>query len=251
MTRVRASALCGASRTNLIEASKFQPRLRFVLSRGAANVELSVEWEDVNHISELVADIVPAGLAITLGPGDTYSGAAVLAARLTDGEQRLTMKVTAAIEALTWSDGTPWRGRHFGDAQLVVRVPKPETLAERRSYHLIESNVAFKRGDTDAALRHARDVLKENPKDAGGHDALARVFMKLGRYRDAIAELQLVKTMLPRPGTLIDLSLAYSYLAIGDEQKATELVRAVYPPADVRPTLEQMRAALRPEGVIR
>jgi tetratricopeptide (TPR) repeat protein len=225
-------------------------RVRFVLNRGSSNAELRVEWETATHSSLSGSDTVPVGLAVTLGPGDSYGRTGVLTAELADGEQLLRLNVTAAAEAVTWSDGTPWRGRLSPDLAAVVRVLKPQTVEERHYYHLIESSVALRRGDTEAALRHAREVLQESPNDQRGHYALANIFLKLGRFREAILELELVKP--PRPDrSLIYDQLAYAYLAVGDEHKAEATLREIRSADDSRAFLEKMRELLRRDGVIK
>jgi hypothetical protein len=143
-------------------------RIRFVLSRSSSKGELPVEWESAIHSSTNASDSVPVGLGITLGPGDSYGVIGVLTAPLADGEQLITLNVTAAVEGLTWSDGSPWRGLVLSGLGALVRVLKPETVAERRTYHLIESNVALRSGDAEAALGHARQILEENPNEPSG-----------------------------------------------------------------------------------
>jgi predicted Zn-dependent protease len=185
-----------------------------------------------------------------LAPGDSYGGTATVTATLTEGEQELQMNVTAAVESLTWSDGTAWRGRYRAYISVLVRVRKPTTLAERRAYHLAEGGAALSQGQPEATRRHATEVLRESPNDRVARYMLGNAFFAMRRYLEAIAEYEIVKPATPRRSILY-LQLAYSYLAIGDEQRAEITLRGVQPPNEVQRSLETMRAALRRQGGIR
>jgi predicted Zn-dependent protease len=79
---------------------------------------------------------------------------------------------------------------------------------------------------------------------------LAKIWLKLGRFRDAIPELELVKPRRPERSLIHD-QLAYCYLATGDDRKAEATLREVQSPENVRRSLEKMRASLHAERVIR
>jgi hypothetical protein len=56
----------------------FLARIRMTLVQGSASSPASVEWVQATHASALVSDRVPVGLAITLGPGDSFGATGLI-----------------------------------------------------------------------------------------------------------------------------------------------------------------------------
>ena len=67
--------------------------------------------------------------------------------------------------------------------------------------------------------------------------------MELGRFKEAIAEFELVLPNNVGERSLLAGWLAYSYLSVGEDQKAEDLLVSTYGNEDGRRQLQQFRAA--------
>jgi len=80
-------------------------------------------------------------------------------------------------------------------------------------------------GDPEAGLKIQEDAVRLNPANAQGHTTLAKLYQILGRYDEALSEIQVAKRLSPRD---VDLSFFLSieaaiYLGLGDWESSTEL----------------------------
>jgi eukaryotic-like serine/threonine-protein kinase len=91
---------------------------------------------------------------------------------------------------------------------------------------IIELNVStvyLDKNDLDPALLHARRVIELNPKFPLAHDMFGRIYLKQGRYTEAVAEFE--KDVVTERTSNSLSSLGYAYGVAGQREKALAILK--------------------------
>ena len=97
--------------------------------------------------------------------------------------------------------------------------------------------------DANAALREYLQLVQQNPSDLAAHAGAGQAYMELGRFREAITEFELVLPNYVGERSLLPAWLAYSYLAVGEDQKAEALLVSRFGRESGARQLQQFRDA--------
>jgi hypothetical protein len=123
--------------------------------------------------------------------------------------------------------GEQWKGRHpITSNRIHVIVGVPVSTAERTAAAQRVAKRAESDGRPDDAIDALQDALRDVPDDAGLLIELASVYLRLGRYGDAIVPLQRVYPLSFGKRTAVPNLLALAYVGIKDERSATAVLRA-------------------------
>jgi tetratricopeptide (TPR) repeat protein len=231
----------------------FHAKLRVSIARDTKSYPINVEWTRAGHQTQSAHIAIPLGLPVTLAPGESLSVSGVLRNGLPQGEGQyeIVTNISEAAKGLRWADATPWTGQSPPQGSVTIRVLKPRNDADRWQYHLTESTFASLRSDSAAAISHARELLKLRPGAPAGHYHLGNAYFAASRYKEAAAEFEVVLPSLQQRRSPAFQKLAYSYLALGEDQKAEATIRLVQSGDAVTQTLDEMRRNLRRQGVLR
>jgi hypothetical protein len=212
-------------------------------------IPVSIQWRDA-EVTTPDDIVIPVTLrtAITLEPGARLTLDGVIRKRGDDdsafglGEHRLTINLERAVRSLQSPAGTPWVGRYVESGDITVRVIEARTATDVRRKRLFDASKAMARDDANGALREYLQLIKQNPSDIAAHAGAGQAYMELRRFREAIAEFELVLPNYASERSLIPGWLAYSYLSVGEDQKAEALLVSTYGPEAGRRQLQQFRA---------
>lgn len=212
-------------------------------------VPVTIQWRDA-EVTTPDDIVIPVTLrtAITLEAGGLLTLEGVIQKRGDDsafglGEHRLSLNLERAVRSLQSAAGTPWVGRYVESGDITVRMVEVRTATDARRKGLADASKAMARDDPNAALRDYLQLIKQNPSDIAAHAGAGQAYMELRRFREAIAEFELVLPNYVGERSLIPGWLAYSYLSVGQEQKAEALLVSTYGPEAGRRQLQQFRAA--------
>lgn len=161
------------------------------------------------------------------------------------GEYRLMVSVTELLDRLMFEDHRKWRGRAGKDFQLSFTISEIQSLEDLKAYHEVEGSYAYSKQQYVNALEHYQKLLKIDPIDIDGYSGLGAVYLQLKQYKEAVRALEKVLPHVVGERTLVPYSLAYAYVAIGDEKKAAETLRLVLPENKIRREIERYKARLR------
>src|SRR5258708_3013522 len=91
---------------------------------------------------------------------------------------------------------------------------------------MIELNVStvyLDKNDLDPALLHARRVIELSPNFPLAHDMFGRIYLKQGRYTEAVAEFE--KDVATERTSSSLSSLGYAYGVAGQREKALAILK--------------------------
>lgn len=218
--------------------------------QGGRAVPVTVQWRDAEVITS-DDTVIPVTLrtAVTLEPGGRLTLDGVIRKRGDDdssfglGEHRLTFNLVKAVHSLQTPLGTPWIGRYVESGDITVRMIEMRTASDARRKGFADASKAMARDDANAALREYLQLIQQNRSDIAAHAGAGQAYMELGRFREAIAEFELVLPSSVGERSLIPDWLAYSYLVVGQDQKAEALLVSTYGNEVGRRQLQQFRTA--------
>jgi len=213
-------------------------------------VPVTIQWRAAEVIApDEITIPVALRIAIALEPGGRLTLDAVIQKGGNDdsafglGEHRLTVNLEGAVRGLQSPLGTPWVGRYVESGDITVRVIEARTATDARRKRLADASKAMARDDANAALREYLQLVQQNPSDIAAHAGAGQAYMELGRFREAIVEFELVLPNNVGERSLLPGWLAYSYLSVGEDQKAETLLVSTYGNEAGRRQLQQFRAA--------
>ena len=213
-------------------------------------VPVTIQWRAAEVIApDEITIPVALRIAIALEPGGRLTLDAVIQKGGNDdsafglGEHRLTLNLQRAVRSLQSPLGTPWVGRYVESGDITVRVIEARTETDARRKRLADASKAMARDDANAALREYLQLVQQDPSDIAAHTGAGQAYMELGRFKEAIAEFELVLPNNVGERSLLPGWLAYSYLSVGEDQKAETLLVSTYGNEAGRRQLQQFRAA--------
>jgi hypothetical protein len=217
---------------------------------GGRAIPVTIQWRDAEFVTpDDIAIPLTLRTAITLEPGSRLTLDGVIQKRGDDdssfgfGEQRLTINLERAVRSLQTPLGTPWVGRYVESGDVTLRVIEVRTAIDARRKRLADASKAMARDDAKAALQDYLQLIQQNPSDIAAHTGAGQAYMELRRFREAIAEFELVLPNYVGERSMLPDWLAYSYLSVGEDQKAEALLVSTYGNEAGRRQLQQFRAA--------
>ena len=152
-----------------------------------------------------------------------------------------TLYVEVKDDSLLGADGLPWRGRR-GAATLSLKLDEakgPEDQLWKAKMLGIE---ALAGGTYERALDHFQHALDLDPSDDFAWSGLGRAYFELQLYREAAASLDGVvqRSVARGMDTTLPALLVESYVALGEREKAAEILALMVPPARIEPLLGKM-----------
>jgi hypothetical protein len=162
-------------------------------------VPVTIQWRAAEVIApDEITIPVALRIAITLEPGGRLTLDAVIRKRGSAdsafglGEHRLTVNLEGAVRGLRSPLGTPWVGRYVESGDITVRMIEVRTATDARGKRLADASKAMARSDSNAALREYLQLVQQDPSDIAAHTGAGQAYMELGRFKEAIAEFELV-----------------------------------------------------------
>jgi hypothetical protein len=230
---------------------EFLQRGRIGWQEGGRTVSIAVEWQKAEIVTVDSID-VPSWVSSTqvLAPGDRVHCSGVI--RREDSgtpfglaEHRLTLDLGSAVRTLQSPAGTEWNGRIVERGEVTLRVLEVRNAADVRRKRMHDAARAAARDDYATALREYLQVLRDDPGGIDAHAGAGKMYMWLGRFREAVIEFEQVLPSYVGVRSALPSYLAFSYLSVGDSAKAEALLRSAYGPEGARRELEVLRAAVR------
>jgi len=161
------------------------------------------------------------------------------------GEYRLMVSVTELIDRLKFEDQVKWWGRAGREFQVPFTIFEIQTLEDLKAYYEVEGSYAYSRQQYMKALEHYQKLIEVDPTDIHGYSGLGAVYLQLKQFKEAARALEKVLPHVADERTLVPYSLAYAYVAIGDEEKAIKTLKLVLPENKIREEIEKYKARLR------
>jgi hypothetical protein len=186
---------------------------------------------------------------VQLQPGDWLEWKASVhrrdASPFTLGRYECAIDIAGALRTLS-SDGIPWRGRAFVERKLIVEVGEGNSLAARRAGHIARAADAIAAGTPLVAVAEYRALLQADPTDwRTGYAGLGLALVAARQFKEGAAALEVVLPSALNEKNSIPHSLAYAYMALGDEANASRVLRMVYSSESLTSRLERLRALVR------
>jgi TolB-like protein/Tfp pilus assembly protein PilF len=146
----------------------------------------------------------------------SYQGRGHEALPLLEKAVKLSPNNVEALNALTSAllDEDPERAPEFAQKAWSL-----DPLSERTRVFLILAKQEA--GDSDTAIRLAREMLLDDPENPGLFEAMGSTYLATGQYHLAIPNYEM--TWKLRPGDVLPaMAIARSYLVLDDEEAARE-----------------------------
>jgi hypothetical protein len=215
---------------------------------------VAIVWRGVEIISaDEVAVPSSVGVPVTLEAGGRLVLSGVLRHRdggdFEVGDHIVTLNIERAVPTLESPSGSPWHGRYVGVGDIAVRVKQLRTAADTRRLRLNDAAKASSREDDTSALQLYLAMIRDDPSDREARAGAGASYMHLRRFTEAIAELELVLPFHAGLRSAVPSWLAYSYLALGEDQKAEAVLISAHGAEVARRELEDLRRAVRSEPV--
>lgn len=234
---------------------RFLAELRVTVMDGAVAVPTLITWESRRAINSATVDVVGAGETVVLEPDARFESTALLrrisGEPFSAAEYRVAVSLVNAVQDLKLAGGRAWQGKYVPDGEIVVRVSEPRTVGDQRKFHLTEGQRALSRGDGMNALGHFRNAQGIDPENLQARAGLGEAFLQLGQFLNAVAEFERVLPTLRGERSPLYLSLAYSYVGLGNDQKAAAVLAVMMNKDAIQPQLEKMRQDIRQRWGIR
>jgi hypothetical protein len=232
-----------------IDPSAFRATVVIRARQHAQAIETVLEWSPGGRMigsegGELAGALGPQQLA----PGDLIQWNSIL--RRADGEPwgrgeyELRIDMSGPVASLL-SSGKPYTGRAQLDGTMLVRIESDSSPHGRKARYIRDGQRAMANGATAAAIKNYRSALAVDPSDRASQASLGQALVAAGEYREAVDHLERALTLaFTGEKSAIPETLAYAYLATGDESNAVRVLRLFHPEPAVNARLERLRKAL-------
>jgi hypothetical protein len=169
------------------------------------------------------------------------------------GEYEVWMRVKPG--AIWRADGGPWQGRRE-DGQLwedrggvgvvYLEIREAVTLEDRKKQLRRQGSLLEERGAYEQALELRKQLVALDPEDLNSYSWLGYAHYQLRQYREAAVALERVMPLVRASEgySLLHLTLAESYVALGEEEKAKEALRGYVFEKDIEAELVRLRESL-------
>lgn len=230
--------------------NEFHSLMRVSVWTSGRLVDSSIVWAPSGKWVTFHATLPVSGAqAVELEPGAwiEWDMSIVLrppAAGWTPGEYTLTIDMRAALSSLS-SGGRPWAGLASPEGTLVIRVDDMSTAAARRAQQRLVAAEALSQGRSTEAIAHFRAMIQADPTDVSAHGGLGLALIRTGQYKEAVASLERALPLALTEKSALPESLAFAYIALGDERNGIRVLRLVVTESDLPSVLAQLRAAAR------
>jgi tetratricopeptide (TPR) repeat protein len=120
------------------------------------------------------------------------------------------------------------------------------TLEDRKRQLQLEGSLLEERGAYEQALELRRQLVALDPEDLNSYSWLGYAHYQLRQYREAAVALERVMPLVRASEgySLLHLTLAESYVALGEEEKAKEALRGYVFEKDIEAELVRLRESL-------
>lgn len=238
------------TRTIAVVPSTLESKITVKMTARTGPIDVDMAWAPAG--SWFVAgDATPVRSddIVQLQPGDWLEWKASVRRRdarpFTPGQYECAIDMAAALRTLS-SDGSPWRGRAVAEGKLTVHVAEGNSLTARRAGHIARAADAIAAGTPLVAVAEYRALLQADPTDwRTGYAGLGLALVAARQFKEAAAALEVVLPSVLNERTSIPHSLAYAYMALGDEANASRVLRMVPSSESLTSRLARLRALVR------
>jgi hypothetical protein len=167
------------------------------------------------------------------------------------GRYTIVLEIPNILALLKTESGEVWRGAAMGDArQVALNIKRPENAHERSLMYQLDADrsLALAGGATEEAVALLQAATSSDPTDARAQYMLGLVFVRAGRFAEAIPVLTALEA---RVGSMrkLGLALASAYVGQNDEAKAAEaLLRSGLTAAQANSEVTSIKGSLRGRG---
>lgn len=186
--------------------------------------------------------------SVLLHPGDWLEWRLSLrrkdGAPWTLGTYDCTIGMGRAMMALRRGE-QPWPARGAREGRITMTVENGLSKEARRAQQRFRASEAMSARQPLIAVEHYRQILAEDPADESAYAGLGMALVAARRYQDAIGPLERALPLALKETSTLPDTLAFTYLAIGDERNAMRIIRLVTPEAQIPAKLEQLKAAVQ------
>ncbi|MEU9337401.1 tetratricopeptide repeat protein [Streptomyces sp. NPDC048290] len=142
-------------------------------------------------------------------------------------DRLLELRGTPAVRARAAAVYRDLGWREDAAAVLSDAAAAAEQPAERAAWLERAGQLAWERGDREAALRHFTEALRTDPDQRAAQAGQARALAALGRTSEALSAYRAALAAQPSPEWALELGELYESLGLGPAAKAQyDLVRA-------------------------
>src|SRR5207237_10210011 len=101
-----------------------------------------------------------------------------------------------------------------------------EAIAEAKRSHSLVGRILYHARRYDEAIEEFRKGLEKNPNSLQAHLGLGEVYVKQGRYEEALAEMLKARPLVNLPRKLARIGSVYA--AAGKRDEANKLLQAAH-----------------------
>jgi len=216
--------------------------------RSDEEIPIETEWNSAIHLSgdSIDSPVGPIRLAAGTGFGWTVSIHRKDRATFTSGSYELTLSVADALRSLRENETKPWTGHAVEMTTLHISIAPPESNEERALMYGTSAAAAMNEHRPADAVRLFGLAVDAVPDDVRTLSGLGMAYLSLNRYREAISAYERALPLLKGERNFVAESLAFSYVAIGDEQNAARVLRLVWSSeSDVNAQIRTLRDQVR------
>lgn len=226
-----------------------QSQIKLAITRGATPIGVDLTWATAGSwVASGLAAAVGSAEAVELQPGDwlewRVSARRADASSWTLGKYECAIDMTSALRTLSSGTG-PWRGRAVAQGKLSIVIAEGDSADSLKKVHAIRGAEALVNGQPEAAAEQYRMLLQIDPTDPAGLAGLGLALVAARQFKEGAAVLESVLPSILDKRSLIPETLAYAYMALGDEANAARVLRLVVPESQLTSRLDRLRATAK------
>jgi tetratricopeptide (TPR) repeat protein len=219
------------------------------VTKDTAPIDVAIAWAAVGSwVASGQAAPVGSEQEIQLQPGDWLEWRASVrredSGSWTRGNYECAIDMASALRTLS-SDGRSWRGRAVTEGKLTIQIADGTTLAARKAERAEQAARSLADGQPQAAVGHYQAMVQADPTDRAGYAGLGLALVAARQFKEAVAALEVALPSAIQEKSSIPETLAYAYVAIGDQANAARVLRMVVPESQVTARLDRLRTAAR------
>ena len=165
------------------------------------------------------------------------------------GDYLLELAIADASSFIREADGTAFHGTMMSSTALRLAISPATTAAERAAmYRFFGTTAVHENRSADAVQSFAR-ALELAPGDVQSLAGLGTAYLQLNRFREAIAAYERVLPAAIGSRSIVPMSLALAYTAVGDDSNARRILQLEgRTPSNIAQQLEVLRQQARQRG---
>jgi hypothetical protein len=216
----------------LVDADGLQRTLKIALHAGSKNVPVSAVWKtELRQSGDGPRLMAGPGQQARIEPAGWVEWPIVLqlkdAKPFVEADYRVLVELTRPQAALFWLHGEPFGGRVERRAEERLAIRAPKSSAEVGLRILTEATYALVEGRDRDAVASFQELLALDPGNAVALAGLGDAYMKLRMYREAADAYQRIRPESLTAYNYIPGSLAFAYVALGDETSASRVLQDI------------------------